>query len=127
MRLVVEVEVRGPIADGRAVRELDAFLEHAKNDVAQQGLADLHFYMNRFFRNPTPYYETQVIAERSADDIVIHDRGIVYGPWLAGVGSRNATTRFKGYPHWRLTVQELEQKAPELLRRILPQYLARMQ
>ncbi|MCR4340904.1 MAG: hypothetical protein NUW01_13575 [Gemmatimonadaceae bacterium] len=48
---------------------------------------------------------------------VISDGGVVYGPWLAGVGSRNDTTRFKGYTHWRQTVQEIEKQKPIIAKR----------
>lgn len=34
---------------------------------------------------------------------VISDGGVVYGPWLEGFGSRNATSRFKGYGAFRKT------------------------
>lgn len=33
---------------------------------------------------------------------------IIYGPWLEGVGSRNASTRFKGYFMWRRTAQAMD-------------------
>jgi len=34
---------------------------------------------------------------------LITDGGVVYGPWLEGVGSRNEVTRFKGYSSFRKT------------------------
>lgn len=37
----------------------------------------------------------------------IEDGGVVYGPWLEGVGRRNRTTRFKGYHSFRRTSQWL--------------------
>ena len=73
----------------------------------RQGLSEIGFWMDQFFKAPTPYYETQVTFDRSGHEMVIHDRGIIYGPWLAGVGTRNATSRFKGYTHWRRTFQYL--------------------
>ncbi len=46
----------------------------------------------------------------------VHDSGIVYGPWLEGVGSRNfPVTRFKGYSTFRKVRQEIERKAPNML------------
>ena len=38
----------------------------------------------------------------------IDDGGVVYGPWLEGVGRRNLTTRFKGYASFRKTGQYLQ-------------------
>lgn len=35
------------------------------------------------------------------------DNDVVYGPWLEGTGSRNQSTRFKGYRMWRLTTQAM--------------------
>jgi hypothetical protein len=40
--------------------------------------------------------------------VVISDRGVVYGPWLEGTGSRNQTTRFKGYASFRRVRDWLE-------------------
>ena len=45
----------------------------------------------------------------------VHDSGIVYGPWLEGVSSRNLTTKFKGYHTFRKVAQQIERKAPQLL------------
>ena len=47
---------------------------------------------------------------------LITDGGVVYGPWLEGVGSRNASTRFKGYAAFRRTGQWLEQQVPKVIR-----------
>ena len=38
----------------------------------------------------------------------LHDNNVVYGPWLEGVGSRNGTTRFRGYAMFRKTGDWLE-------------------
>ena len=48
---------------------------------------------------------------------VISDGGVVYGPWLEGTGSRNATTRFKGFSSFRRVGQELEKQVPTVARR----------
>ena len=52
----------------------------------------------------------------------ITDSGVIYGPWLEGVGSRNATTRFKGYSMFRRTAQHLGAMAYE----VAEQQVARM-
>jgi hypothetical protein len=44
--------------------------------------------------------------------------GPVYGPWLEGVGSRNATTRFKGYRAFRKAANALERHIEDLGDRI---------
>lgn len=46
----------------------------------------------------------------------VSDSGLVYGPWLEGVGSRNyPVTRFKGYSTFRKVRQQIERKAPDML------------
>lgn len=123
---MAEVRISGPLFDGRADRAVTDFLEDARHEVSGQASADLHGYMNQYFKHPTPYYETQVNVRREPAVDVLNDRGIVYGPWLAGSGSRNRTTRFKGYPHWRRTVNDIRAKAPALIQGVLRKHLARM-
>lgn len=127
MRLVVEVDIRGPIADGRAVRELDAALEDAVEAVARQAYANVMGILNAEIRNPTPYYETQITVDRAGADRVVHDRGIVYGPWLEGVGSRNRPRPgFPGYHAFRRATQQTESEAPALVERAIRPHLERM-
>lgn len=107
--------VSGPLFDGRAEAAMPRIVAEIQDEVAAQASADVHLWMNRFFRHPTPYYETQVVTQRRADSTVITDRGVIYGPWLAGTGSRNApATRFAGYPHWRLATQQARDAAGRL-------------
>jgi len=55
----------------------------------------------------TGYFRRSVHARQSAVGGTI-ESNVVYGPWLEGVSSRNATTRFKGYASFRRTAQWLE-------------------
>ena len=127
MAAILDVQLIGFDALDNAEAEVDRWLDDVKRSVAQQGLSRLHQWMDIFFKNPTPYYETQVTIDAIGDDQLIHDRGVIYGPWLAGVGSRNATTRFKGYPHWRRTFQYLEEEeGPAILERRFPELIARL-
>jgi hypothetical protein len=122
----VEVTLSGPLLDGRAGPILAAMGHAMQVDIAQQGYADVMGNLNASIRNPTPYYETQITVQDRANDLVVHDRGVVYGPWLEGVGSRNSTTRFKGYASFRRAFQTLEKRAPQLAERTLGRYLARL-
>ena len=49
-----------------------------------------------------------------------------YGPWLEGTGSRNQTTRFKGYFSFRLATQELDDQAEGIADETLQPYLEEM-
>jgi hypothetical protein len=123
----IEVNVHGPLFDGRAAFAVDEFLHDAVYNVGSQGLANWQLFLDTSIRHPTPYYETQVTVQRVATDLVeVHDRGVVYGPWLEGVGSRNRTTRFKGYFSLRRAYQQLHTQIPGLLVYTLRPYLERM-
>lgn len=123
----VNVTFTGSLFQGHPDHVIDAFLDEATREVAAQGLADVHQILNAKIQHPTPYYETQVTIDQARDGWVVHDRGIVYGPWLEGVSSRNQSTRFKGYHAFRQATQQLERKAPQLAERLLPKYLGRLQ
>jgi hypothetical protein len=61
------------------------------------------------------------------DGNVISDSRVVYGPWLAGVGSRNfPVTKFKGYDHWIKTRHELNSRKRGIGERLLRRYTGRM-
>lgn len=122
----VEVTLTGPLLDGRAGPIIATMGRDMQEDIAAQGYADMMAILNQSIQNPTPYYETQIVVQDRADDLVLHDRGVVYGSWLNGTSTRNAATRFKGYAHVRRTFQAMEKKAPGLAERVLNRYLARL-
>lgn len=45
----------------------------------------------------------------------ISDGNVVYGPWLEGIGSRNQTTRFKGYASFRRTGDWLQKQVSKVV------------
>lgn len=46
----------------------------------------------------------------------IDDGNVVYGPWLEGTGSRNQTTRFKGYHSFRTVYQSMEKHKGKVIK-----------
>lgn len=124
----VNIDMRGPIFDGRAAHEIAAFCDDAREQIAQFGEEHVLTLMGAAFRHPTGYYESRIITERvAADSSRVHDQGIVYGPWLEGVGSRNSpVTRFPGYWHWKRTKALVAARGPQIADRLLQRYLPRM-
>lgn len=53
---------------------------------------------------------------------IISDGNTVYGPWLEGTGSRNATSRFKGYASFRRVGAWLQTQA----QKVADKYLAKL-
>ncbi len=111
------VTMTGPFFDGQLQRGIAAGIEDAKRDVAQVGVNEVHAALGQVLQNPTGFYESHVVTERARADWAVTDGGVVYGPWLAGTSSRNQTTRFKGYSHWRQAAQRLQRSAGDIASR----------
>ncbi|MDX3643227.1 hypothetical protein [Streptomyces sp. MB09-02B] len=124
MRLDVSTSARGPLFDGRAQRLANAYVDHLERRLAEEGLTILRGEMHRVFRNPTGYYESRC---KVVDGNTITDSRVVYGPWLAGIGSRNyPVTKFKGYDHWIRTRDQLNERKVRIGERLLRRYTGRM-
>lgn len=123
----VVIRASGPLFDGQARHELDAAIKDISEAVGQQAYSNVMTNLNASIKHPTPYYETQILVQNFAADTVVHDRGIVYGPWLEGTGSRNRTTRFKGYHSFRRAAQKTEREADRIAEHALEPHLRRMQ
>lgn len=122
----VTVDADGPLFNGSAKRIVADLRRDIEKSVAAAAMSELHHKMDQSFRNPTPYYETQVVQDRQVDSTQIHDRDIVYGPWLEGVSSRNRRSRFKGYKMWRRTTQEIDERVPEIVRAVVRRGIGRL-
>lgn len=108
--LTIRVIVQGPVQRGQWRRRMERAtaqgMENAERELLQAGHDDVRSTLNRVLRKQTPYYRTRIAIR----DNRITDSGVIYGPWLEGVGSRNKTTRFKGYFTFRKVTSRLQQK-----------------
>lgn len=142
-----DVTFSGPLFDGTAAHALAEGVEAARKDLADEGkrltrsafASMIRHPTGRFdgsittTRNSTVYssssgrrgYSMPVVVEDPATDIVVTTDLATYGPWLEGSGSRNATTRFKGYHGFRRAAQELDGRAEELTEKSLQPYIER--
>lgn len=101
----------GGVVDGSAPAKVKAAVEQMGEDVGQLVYNAVKMRLGQVLRNPSGYYESRVVTDVSADGVEISDGGVIYGPWLEGTGSRNATSRFKGYATFRKVSQDMEKKA----------------
>ena len=124
--LTIEIDATGPLFDGRAQVAMDDELREVQWEVGNQVLADWHFNLDQSIRHPTPYYETQVHQFWDTNDVVVDDRGVIYGPWLEGTSSRNQTTRFKGYAGLRRAAQSAQQRVQPTMQRVWERYESRV-
>lgn len=123
----VTVSMTGPLFDGRAVAALEAFTVAASAAVGDEAYLDVRRTLGRVLRNPTGYYESKIMHTMAGDHGFVHDSNVIYGPWLEGTGSRNQTTRFKGYRTFRQVTQRIDARSTDIAQRVLDGYLRRMQ
>lgn len=124
MRLDVSTSRSGPIFDGRARAAANAYVNRLERQLAEEGRTILLEELDRVLKTQTPVYTTRIKVE---DGNTITDSRMVYGPWLAGVGSRNyPVTRFKGYDHWNVTRDRLNTRKRGIGERLLRRYTGRM-
>jgi hypothetical protein len=122
--MLLDVSTRGPMFDGRARAAANEYVDRLERDLAQEGLSILREEMGMVFRHPTGYYESRC---QVVDGHKIWDERVVYGPWLAGVGSRNfPVTKFRGYHHWTNTRDRLNERKQGIGERLLRRYTGRM-
>lgn len=122
----VTVTASGPLFDGRAEAAMDAFPIAATAAIGDEAYTDVRRTLGRVLRNPTGYYESRIQHTMAGDQGFVHDSNVIYGPWLEGTGSRNATTRFKGYHTFRLVTQRIDSRCVDIAQGVLDGYLQRM-
>lgn len=109
----LNVRMSGPILEGTAPAMVDTMLVSAVAEVADYTKFEVLMTLDQVLQNPTGFYESQ-IRDDTVSRLVhrIHDNGVVYGPWLEGVGSRNyPVTRFRGYHTFRVVRNRMAQKS----------------
>lgn len=126
MSFTVTVTKRGGVFTPGASFTVERFHEEALMDAATAGAAMVRQRLHTVLRNPTGYYSSQIRERRTAVGSEVTDSGVVYGPWLEGISSRNASTRFKGYATFRRTAQDLDKQAPRIVDPTITQLVARL-
>lgn len=118
-RILLSVRTRlqynGPLFDMRARRVFNDFRDELEEESAEFVLDHVKDTFHTHFKHPTGYYESNVRINSAHNEV--WDGGFagpVYGPWLEGVGSRNNTTRFKGYHAFRKAANALERRVEDM-------------
>jgi hypothetical protein len=113
------LQYNGPIFDDRGRRIFDEFRDELEEESAEFVLDHVKGTFHTHFKNPTGYYESNVRINAAKNEV--WDGGLagpVYGPWLEGIGSRNNTTRFRGYHAFRKAANALERRVEDMGDRI---------
>lgn len=127
--LNIKTRTSGPLFRGVAKTELDAAMAAVQREVAEYAEFQWQMNMTDSFQNATGRYQSHVgILKRDAD-LVVNDgypsSGLLYGPWLEGVGTRNQTTRFKGYFAMRRARNSVGQKVAAIAKPIIDAFIAK--
>jgi len=110
--LSITIVKTGPFFDGRAARLTDQMCDDIEQRVAKIGASMIRSELASKLKIETPYYRLQNEARPDPPGWKISDGGVIYGPWLEGIGSRNyPVTRFKGYATYRRTFQAIDRRA----------------
>jgi len=143
-----DVHITGPIFDGtadRAMREGQLAVRHKLADKGESKVRAIFESMIRvnrgvFLGSVTQtdesrtfawgggngkVYTMPIVVEDPAVETIVTTENACYGPWLQGTGSRNMTTRFKGYHGYTLAAQELDAEAEGIADAELQPYIER--
>lgn len=128
MPITVKLKATGPIFTGKAPAITQRAGEGAVRELVSLGQQRLAMLLRPrpggvFLaasqagkgKASTGNYRRHLHATSSGMEGRLTDSGVVYGPWLEGVGSRNATTRFKGYASFRRVGQWMNSVAKKVL------------
>lgn len=120
--LRIRTRTQGALFTTQAHRLFEEFEEDLEEEGAEWALRHIKRTFHTHFQQPTGYYEANVRIHNTTSGQEVWDGGYagpVYGPWLEGVGSRNNTTRFKGYHAFRNAAAALEVRIESLGDRLL--------
>lgn len=122
----ISITFTGPFFNGIQA-QITAMVDEMQYRVAAAALERVQYNLDRSIQFPTPYYETQIMMQTQLTDLVVHDRGIAYGPWLEGVSSRNRTSSFSGYHSFRRAADEVRRQAPAICQQVAARAMPGMQ
>jgi hypothetical protein len=123
----VKVTVSGPLFSPAAATVLDDMRDDLAERLVAEGKRRVLAILDASLRHPTGAYRRRITAYGPVGGQGrVHDQQGIYGPWLNGTGSRNRTTRFKGYGHFRKTQQTLSQAAKPLAQQVVAEHLPKL-
>lgn len=121
----IRVAKRGPMFDGRTAAAMHTYRDEISLRIAEEGEKLIRQRLKVVLQHPTGYYESRISVDRAGDGYRVSDGGVIYGPWLEGVGSRNSpVTRFPGYATFRRTKPLVDKRAREIAMQLLARYKA---
>lgn len=123
----LNVVLKGAIVEGRSKPAVRAMTRAALDEVADYALHEVSTELIAVLQHPTGYYESKVTKERRGPGVIsVNDSGVIYGPWLEGISSRNETTSFKGYATFRRMRNRMAQKTEAIAEAAVARHLGEL-
>lgn len=125
--VTVSVSLHGPLLSGTAAAALTEIAHNAINELVDEGekRVALQLYPGHGLRSG--HYRRSIHGDMlSSLHGRVHDSGVVYGPWLEGVSTRNQRSRFKGYAMFRNAYQQLERIKVAVVEKHVQRFMQRM-
>ncbi len=117
---MASVKLTGPLFDGSAEWILTTAINEARRNMAVDALGDMERTAS-VFEAPTGRWRSLLHVVHHGTRSIVRPGRLPYNFWLEGIGSRNRTSRFKGYRNWRIVRTAWQRRAAEELnRRIQP-------
>lgn len=115
----IRVKATGPLFDGRAERAVERFVEDGVKALVAAGVKMVRQRFGARIRHSTGYFLGRVSGVLYGTYGKVWDRMLIYGRWLEGTGSRNRTTRFKGYHGYRDTAMVIDRDSEKILQPLM--------
>lgn len=124
---MITVQRTGPLFDGRGGQFFKEIGQDIERGTAREGARMVRDRLNVVLKVQTPHYRTRIRSMPDSPNRKITDQGVIYGPWLEGIGSRNApVTRFRGYHTFKFVSLQLNGRAQGIAEQIVVRYLGRI-
>jgi hypothetical protein len=122
-----DVRATGPVFDGRAAEAARDYARDLQQKLAEKTRDRVVERMGSEFKHNSGKYASSIHVETGDANSYVRDRyEFVYGPWLEGTGSRNETTRFRGYHTMRIVATEMDAQSKSTADEEIKPYLERM-
>ena len=127
LKVTVDAQVTGPLANGDADRALQDWAANVAKALGDEGVRALQAFPMDKTGRAHGGFQTNLHNITAGPTATIRGpmiTGVTWAPWLEGTSKRNTSASFKGYGLFRKTRTDLQKRAPvvgqEELDKIMP-------
>jgi hypothetical protein len=128
-----QTKIEGPLFDGRGIKQMRTAINGAVTELTQDAESFLMLTLRPggAYKSlaeggtSTGHYRRNISTSVKNLIGMVHDNGVIYGPWLEGSSSRNSS-RFPGYASFRRAAQDVQKHADETLGKYVKKFVRKM-